>query len=89
MPGATKTKLMYGAYLSYAQLKEYLSFMQQKDLLTNDDGQQIYRLTQRGLQFLNVYEELKEIMEFEVNSNKESVGVATARGNERPMQVIH
>ena len=89
MPGSTKTKLMYGAYLSYAQLKEYLSFMQQKDLLTTDEGRQIYRLTQRGLQFLNVYEELKEIMEFEVNPNKESVGIATARGNEHPMQVIY
>jgi len=25
--GATKTRIMYGAYLSYAQVKEYLSFM--------------------------------------------------------------
>jgi predicted transcriptional regulator len=31
--GATKTKIMYKAYLSYAQLKEYLSVLVENGLL--------------------------------------------------------
>jgi predicted transcriptional regulator len=31
--GATKTSIMYKAFLSYAQLKEYLSFMVEKGLV--------------------------------------------------------
>jgi predicted transcriptional regulator len=31
--GATKTRIMYQAYLSYAQLREYLSTLTENDLL--------------------------------------------------------
>ena len=31
--GANKTSIMYKSYLSYAQLKEYLSFMVEKGLV--------------------------------------------------------
>jgi predicted transcriptional regulator len=31
--GSTKTKIMYKAFLSYAQLKEYLTLLLQNDLL--------------------------------------------------------
>ena len=31
--GATKTKIMYAAFLSYAQLKEYLSVLIENNLL--------------------------------------------------------
>jgi len=31
--GANKTSIMYKSYLSYAQLKEYLSFMLEKGLV--------------------------------------------------------
>jgi len=27
--GSTKTRLMYGAYISYAQVQEYLAFLQE------------------------------------------------------------
>ena len=59
MRGAAKTRLMYGAYLSYAQLKEYLTFALERDLLVYDDGLQVYRLTTKGLRYLNAYEEVK------------------------------
>lgn len=60
MKGASKARLMYGAYLSYAQLQEYLEFVMQKELLIYEDG--IYRLSSKGLHFLNVYDEIAEVV---------------------------
>lgn len=37
--GATKTKIMYKAYLSYAQLKEYLSVLLENGLLEYQEGE--------------------------------------------------
>jgi predicted transcriptional regulator len=49
--GATKTKIMYKAFLSYAQLKEYLVMLIQNDLVVQDiEG--IYRTTSKGIRFL-------------------------------------
>lgn len=87
MRGASKTKLMYGACLSYAQLKEYLPFMEQKDLLTMED-EHIYRLTPRGLQFLNVYDGLTELMTYAPNKKEGKPEVATASYDEYPVQMI-
>ena len=52
MGGATKTHLMYGAYLSFAQIQEYLEFMQGKELIVYEAGVQNYKLTEKGLHFL-------------------------------------
>jgi len=60
--GATKTRIMYGAYLSYAQLKEYLEFLQGKDLLRYEEGTQLYRLTEKGLQFLRAFDQISEMV---------------------------
>ena len=60
--GATKTRIMYGAYLSYAQVKEYLEFLQAKKLLSYEEGTSLYRLTERGLQFLRVFDEISDMI---------------------------
>ena len=88
MRGATKTKLMYGAYLSYAQLKEYLSFVQEKDLLAYEDGLQVYRLTPRGLHFLNVYEEVKDIVSLEGNKTPQPLSTMASL-SQKPLEIIH
>lgn len=62
MKGATKTKLMYGAYLSYAQLKDYLAFALERGLMIYDKELDVYRLTPKGLHFLNVYEEVSDYL---------------------------
>jgi predicted transcriptional regulator len=31
MPGATKTRLMYSAFLSYAQIQEYVQFLTERE----------------------------------------------------------
>jgi len=60
--GATKTKIMYKAYLSYAQVMEYLKYLQQSELLAYEKGTQLYRPTEKGLKFLNMSNELNEMV---------------------------
>jgi len=60
--GATKTRIMYGAYLSYAQVKEYLSFLMEKELIRYEEGSAIYKLTQKGVQLLHVYEDISDMI---------------------------
>ncbi len=61
--GATKTKIMYKAFLSYAQLKEYLGVLEESGLLAYDKGEQIYKTTQKGLHFLSITNSLQDMME--------------------------
>ena len=68
--GATKTRIMYGAYLSYAQVKEYLSFLIEKELIRYEEGSAIYKLTQKGVQLLRVYEDISDMIT--VNDQKNS-----------------
>lgn len=62
MHGATKTRLMYGSYLSYAQIQEYIKFLKERDLISLEEGTQEYRLTEKGLRFLRVYDEISEMV---------------------------
>jgi predicted transcriptional regulator len=60
--GATKTKIMYKAFLSYAQLKEYLTVLLQNDLLEWEDETQLFRTTEKGLRLLQMYNQFDEMM---------------------------
>lgn len=62
MHGATKTRLMYGAYLSYAQIQEYLAFLKERQLISFEEESQEYKLTEKGLRFLRVYEEISSMV---------------------------
>jgi predicted transcriptional regulator len=50
--GATKTKIMYKAFLSYAQLKEYLAMLIQNGLIAHDVEGEMYRTTSNGTKFI-------------------------------------
>ncbi|MFI5405557.1 MAG: winged helix-turn-helix domain-containing protein [Nitrososphaerales archaeon] len=60
--GTTKTKIMYKAYLSYTQVKEYLSFMLENDLIMYEEGSHLYRVTEKGLHFLHTYSEISDMI---------------------------
>jgi len=60
--GATKTRIMYKAYLSHAQVTEYLKFLQERGLLAYEGGKQIYKVTERGIKFLGTFNELNDLM---------------------------
>jgi predicted transcriptional regulator len=58
----TMTKLMYQAFLSYNQLKEYLTLLTERGLLSYDHITQTYKITEKGLRLLKVYNELDDMM---------------------------
>ncbi|MFZ0894705.1 MAG: winged helix-turn-helix domain-containing protein [Candidatus Nitrosopolaris sp.] len=50
--GSTKTKLMYKAYLSFNQLREYLALLVENGLIEYQDGMQTYKTTEKGITFI-------------------------------------
>lgn len=60
--GATKTKIMYKSFLSYAQLKEYFTMLIENGLIEYEDGTQKYRTTEKGLRLLKIYNQIEEIV---------------------------
>jgi predicted transcriptional regulator len=60
--GIIKTKIMYKAFLSYGQLKEYLSLLIENNLLEYLDGTQTYKTTEKGLNFLKMHNEIRELL---------------------------
>ena len=62
---ATKTKIMYKAFLSYAQLKEYLTVLLENNLLEYEEERQFFRTTEKGLHFLQMYNQFDEMMPIE------------------------
>ena len=64
--GATKTKIMYKAFLSYAQLREYLAVLIENGLLEYMEGTQTYKTTAKGLNFLKMHSEIGELLQTSV-----------------------
>src|SRR5579872_6267251 len=60
--GATKTHIMYRAFMSYTQLKEYLVLLEERKLIEFDAQTQLFTMTEKGLRFLNVYEAIQELI---------------------------
>lgn len=60
--GALKTKIMYAAFMSYPQLKEYLGLLEENKLLEYDSKTKLYRATEEGKRFLNGYRELYRLL---------------------------
>ena len=61
--GVTKTKIMYKAFLSYAQLKEYLSVLIENNLIEYLEGTQTYKTTEKGLNLLKMHNEMGELLQ--------------------------
>ena len=64
---ATKTKIMYIAFLSYVQLKEYLSVLIENNLLEYLEGTRTFRTTEKGLNFLKMHNEIGELLQTTTN----------------------
>ena len=60
--GATKTKIMYKAFLSYVQLKEYLSILIENNLIGYLDGTHKFKTTEKGLNYLKMHNEIGELL---------------------------
>ena len=60
--GETKTKIMYIAFLSYNQVNEYLSILIENNLIEYRDGTQTYITTEKGLNYLKMHNESRELL---------------------------
>jgi predicted transcriptional regulator len=69
--GASRTSIMFDCFLSYAQLREYLSFLIEKGLI-NEFSQQFrsgsrnikyeYKITEKGLRLLQISHEIESLV---------------------------
>ena len=62
LEGSIKTKIMYKAFLSFPQLKEYLSVLEERGLLEHIATDREYRTTEKGKQFLKMYKDVGQII---------------------------
>jgi predicted transcriptional regulator len=60
--GTTKTKMMYQAFLSYGQLKDYLVVLMDNDLLSYDSATCKFKTTKKGLSFIEVYNQMDDMI---------------------------
>jgi predicted transcriptional regulator len=60
--GITKTRIMYKVYLSHNQLKEYLTHLIDNDLLYYDSIIRKFKTTEKGLKFLQAYNQIDGIL---------------------------
>ena len=67
--GATKTKIMYTAFMSYNQLKEYLSVLIENDLIEYLEGPRMFKTTEKGLNLLKIHNEMVELLHSEIKND--------------------
>jgi predicted transcriptional regulator len=62
--GSLKTQIMYRANLSFTQLNEYLNLLLSMKLvgLLEDKEKTVYKTTNKGLQYLQNYKEIIELL---------------------------
>jgi len=58
--GAIKTRIVYGANLNFKIVEGYLSRLTNLGLLDNRDSRRTYQTTEKGLSFIQRYEELSK-----------------------------
>jgi predicted transcriptional regulator len=56
---------MYAAFLSYAQLKEYLSVLIENNLIEYSNGTQTFKTTEKGFNYIYIkmYSEIGELLQ--------------------------
>ena len=60
--GAIKTRIMYKAFLSFPQLKEYLELLLDGGLLEYAEEEKEYYTTEKGKQFLKMYKDVGKMI---------------------------
>jgi predicted transcriptional regulator len=72
LDGAIKTKIMYKAFLSFPQLKDYLSVLLERGLLNYSESEHEYYTTERGKDFLKMYKDVGQMI-FPPNYSKKAL----------------
>jgi predicted transcriptional regulator len=58
---ATQTIIMYKAYLTHVQLKQFLSSLSEKGLIEYHKEDRLYTITEKGMHFSQVYNQLNQL----------------------------
>jgi predicted transcriptional regulator len=61
--GVRKTKIMYSVFLSHGQVSEYLTHLIGNNLLEQDMGSRKFRITDKGLSFLKLCNQIGGFIE--------------------------
>lgn len=64
-----RQKIMYTAFLSYNQLKEYFSILIENNLIECLDGTRRFKTTEKGLNFLKMHNEIGELLQTTITNN--------------------
>ncbi len=59
--GFSQTRIMYKAFLSYEQLKQYLPILIDNDVLHDYKETRTLKITEKGLRFLEIYHEIHKL----------------------------
>ncbi|MDP8888732.1 MAG: winged helix-turn-helix domain-containing protein [Thermoproteota archaeon] len=59
---ATRSKITYKAFINYDQLKENLTALTKKDLLCYNEDTQTFKTTEKGLRFLDTYNQIGDMI---------------------------
>ena len=67
---ATRTKIMYGSFISHMQLNEYLAFLLKNDLISYQTQQNkktkqtppSFTITEKGTHFLKIHNQMNEMI---------------------------
>ena len=60
--GIAVTRLMYSSRLSHYQLTSHLRVLLNHSLLEYDEQEKVYKITTRGLQFIELYTKMAEML---------------------------
>jgi len=71
--GAGKTKIMFGACSSYAQLMNYLVMLESSELVVYDKIDNLYKTTEKGLLFVKTHEQIDRMLKPMTNSNSDQM----------------
>jgi predicted transcriptional regulator len=60
--GVTKTRIMFNAYLSFVQLKDYLAILIENGLLEHMPENNRYRTTAKGVKMLDAWKKVNDLL---------------------------
>ena len=61
---------MYISFLSYNQLKDYLSAMIENNLLEYLEGTRTFKTTEKGLNFLKTHNQIGELLQAKIGNDE-------------------
>ena len=60
--GATRTRVMYGSYLTFGEATDYLQYLVGRNLISFEEALMSYVLTSRGAELLDAFEGITNLI---------------------------